>query len=66
MEGYHWISSLTGKEIHKIQKTLRHPERTSMLQFFPQQRERRKLPNSLRTKIEQLFCQDCDKHAQLP
>ena len=61
-----WVSGLTGKGIDKLHQTLRHPEPTSLLQLFRQQSEQRKIPKSLRNKIQQHSCQDCDEHPQLP
>ena len=43
-----WTSALDGKDIEKLHKTLRHPEPTSMLQLFRQQRSQAKLPRALR------------------
>ena len=61
-----WTSALTGNDIGKMHKILRHPEPSALLQLFRQQREHWKLPAALKAKISEHKCKDCNENAQLP
>ena len=61
-----WTSALDGKDIEKLHKTLRHPEPTSMLQLFRQQRSQTKLPRALKNSIESHKCKECEENALSP